>query len=67
MGWNILHPSLRAKRIANHPTAWSARNDNRYHLSLVTGAHLEAGQLGRSALLPLLRVLDRDPLYRKPR
>ena len=64
---NPLHPGLRLERIVNDPTAWSLRIDNRYRLSLDPGAHLEAGNPDWSAPLLLLRVLDHDALYRKPR
>lgn len=64
---NPLHPGLHLERIVNDPTAWSVRIDNRYRLSLDPGAHLEAGNPDWSAPLLLLRLLDHDALYRKPR
>lgn len=64
---NPLHPGLHLERIVNDPTAWSVRIDNRYRLSLDPGAHLKAGNPDWSAPLLLLRLLDHDALYRKPR
>lgn len=61
---NPLHPGLHLERIVNDPTAWSARVDGRYRLSLDPGGYLPAGNPDWSVDILLLRLLDHDDLYR---
>jgi len=61
------YPGLRIERIANDPSAWSARIDGRYRLSFDPGAQHENGFPDWNAPVLLLRVLDHDDLYRMPR
>ena len=63
---NPHHPGLHIERIANDPTAWSARIDKRYRLSFEPTASLENGAPDWSRPLRLLRVLDHDDLYKSP-
>jgi hypothetical protein len=56
---NPLHPGLHLERIINDPSAWSARVDGSYRLSLDPGGHLPAGNPDWSA--------DHDDLYRSQR
>ena len=62
-----LHPGLHLERIINDPSAWSARVDARYRLSLDPGGYLLAGNPDWSAEILLLRILDHDDLYKSPR
>lgn len=62
-----LHPGLHLERIINDPSAWSARVDVRYRLSLDPGGYLPAGNPDWSAEILLLRILDHDDLYKSPR
>lgn len=62
-----LHPGLHLERITNDPSAWSARVDGRYRLSLDPGSYFPAGNPDWSAEILLLRILDHDDLYRSPR
>ena len=64
---NPLHPGLHPERIINDPTAWSIRIDQQYRLSFDPGAYRPAGNPDWSASLTLLRVLDHDDLYHRPR
>lgn len=64
---NPLHSGLHLERITNDPTAWSARVDGRYRLSLDAGGYLPAGNPDWMAALTLLRILDHDDLYKSPR
>lgn len=64
---NPRHPGLHLERIVNDPSAWSARVDNRYRISFDPSAHHPAGNPDWSAPVLLLRLLDHDDLYRKPR
>jgi len=64
---NPLHPGLHLERIINDPSAWSARVDGRYRLSLDPGVYLPAGNPDWSAEILLLRILDHDDLYKSPR
>ena len=61
------YPGLRIERIANDPTAWSARIDGRYRLSFDPGARMKNGFPDWKTPILLLRVLDHDDLYRMPR
>jgi hypothetical protein len=62
-----LHPGLHLERIINDPSAWSARIDGHYRLSLDPGSYLPAGNPDWSAEILLLRILDHDDLYKSPR
>jgi hypothetical protein len=64
---NPMHPGLQPERIINDPTAWSIRIDQRYRLSFDPGVYRPAGNPDWLASLTLLRVLDHDDLYRRPR
>ena len=64
---NPLYPGLHLERIVNDPSAWSARIDSRYRLSLDPGGFLPAGNPDWSADVSLLRLLDHDDLYKSPR
>jgi hypothetical protein len=64
---NPLHPGLHLERIINDPSAWSARVDVRYRLSIDPGAHFPAGNPDWSVGILLLRILDHDDLYKAPR
>ena len=64
---NPLHPGLHIERIINDPSAWSIRVDRRYRISLDPEIHLEAGNPDWRGRLVLLRILDHDDLYRRPR
>lgn len=64
---NPLHPGLHLERIINDQSAWSARIDGRYRLSLDPGGYLPAGNPDWSAAITLLRILDHDDLYKAPR
>jgi len=62
-----LHPGLHLERIVNDASAWSARIDSRYRLSFDPSAYHPAGNPDWSADLLLLRLLDHDDLYKRPR
>ena len=62
-----LYPGLHLERIINDTSAWSARVDGRYRLSLDPGRYLPAGNPDWSAEILLLRILDHDDLYKSPR
>ena len=62
-----LYPGLHLERIINDTSAWSARVDGRYRLSLDPGGYLPAGNPDWSAKILLLRILDHDDLYNSPR
>lgn len=64
---NPLHPGLRLERIVNDASAWSARIDGRYRLSIDPTAYLPAGNPDWGAEILLLRILDHDDLYKSPR
>jgi mRNA-degrading endonuclease RelE of RelBE toxin-antitoxin system len=64
---NPLHPGLHLERIINDTSAWSARIDGRYRLSLDPVVYLPAGNPDWSAGILLLRILDHDDLYKSPR
>jgi Txe/YoeB family toxin of Txe-Axe toxin-antitoxin module len=64
---NPFHPGLHIERIANDPTAWSARIDKRCRLSFEPAAYLGSGAPDWTQPLILLRILDHDDLYRSPR
>jgi hypothetical protein len=63
---NPHHPGLHIERIANDPTAWSARVDRRYRISFEPSGHLPNGAPDWALPLRLLRILDHDDLYRAP-
>jgi hypothetical protein len=62
-----LYPGLHLERIINDSSAWSARVDGRYRLSLDPGCYSPAGNPDWSAEILLLRILDHDDLYKWPR
>ena len=64
---NPLHPGLHLERIANDPTAWAVRVDQRCRLSFDPVIPLPAGNPDWSVTVRLLRLLDHDDLYRHPR
>jgi len=64
---NPRHPGFHLERIINDSKAWSVRIDQRYRLSFDPTSYLPAGNPDWSASLILLRVLDHDDLYRRPR
>ena len=64
---NPLHPRLHLERITNDSSAWSIRIDERYRLSFDPTGYMPAGNPNWSEPLILLRVLDHDDLYRRPR
>ena len=64
---NPFHPGLRMERIANDPTAWSIRIDRRYRLSIDPVAWNDSGAPDWDKGVILLRMLDHDDLYKKPR
>jgi len=66
-GHLIYSPELHLERIINDPSAWSARVDGHYRLSLDPGGYLPAGNPDWSAEILLLRILDHDDLYKSPR
>src|SRR4030043_1047897 len=67
LGTNPLHPGLHLERIINDPTAWSVRVDRRYRISLDPKAHQSSGGPDWNRGVILLRILDHDDLYKKPR
>lgn len=64
---NPRHPGLRIERITNDKTAWSVRVDIRYRLSLEPESLLSSGIPDWSGNIILLRILDHDDLYKRPR
>jgi hypothetical protein len=64
---NPFHPGLHLERIINDPTAWSVRVDRRYRISLDPQAHQSSGAPDWNRDVILLRILDHDDLYKKPR
>ena len=64
---NPFHPGLSIERIVNDPRAWSVRVDKRYRISFEPQSYQESGNPDWSSALFLLRVLDHDDLYKKPR
>lgn len=63
---NPFHPGLNVERIANDPTAWSARVDKKYRLSFEPTAYHQAKAPNWASPLKLLRILDHDDLYKSP-
>jgi hypothetical protein len=64
---NPFYPGLHLERIINDPTAWSVRVDRRYRISLDPQAHQSSGAPDWNRGVILLRILDHDDLYKKPR
>ena len=64
---NPHHPGLHIERIVNDPTAWSIRVDRRYRISMEPDKLVESGVPDWKGILFLLRLLDHDDLYKKPR
>ncbi len=65
---NPLHPGLHIERIINDPTAWSIRVDERYRISLDPEAYNDPGGTPDwDKGIILLRILDHDDLYKRPR
>ena len=64
---NPRHPGLHIERITNDITAWSVRVDIRYRISLEPESTLPSGMADWSGNIILLRLLDHDDLYKKPR
>jgi mRNA-degrading endonuclease RelE of RelBE toxin-antitoxin system len=64
---NPFHPGLHLERIINDPTAWSIRVDRRYRISIDPKAHQSSGAPNWNRGVILLRILDHDDLYKKPR
>ena len=64
---NPLYPGLQIERIANDPSAWSARIDRRLRISFEPQAYHSSGDPNWSGPIILLRLLDHDDLYKKPR
>ena len=64
---NPLHPGLHIERIINDPTAWSIRVDKRYRISLDPQGYNDSGTPDWDNGIILLRILDHDDLYKKPR
>jgi Txe/YoeB family toxin of Txe-Axe toxin-antitoxin module len=63
---NPFHPGLHIERIANDPSAWSARVDKMYRISFEPSACLPSGSPDRASPLRLLRILTHDDLYKNP-
>ena len=63
---NPLHPGPNIERIANDPTAWSARVDLTYRISFEPSVWRENGTPDWTRPINLLRILDHDDLYRSP-
>ena len=61
------HPGLHLERIINDPTAWAVRVDRRYRISIDSETRQSSGAPDWSGGIILLRILDHDDLYRKPR
>lgn len=64
---NPFHPGLHLERIINDPTAWSVRVDRRYRISIDPKSHHISGAPDWNEGIILLRILDHDDLYKKPR
>ena len=64
---NPNHPGLHIERIINDPTAWSVRVDIRYRISIDPKAYNAHGTPDWDKGIILLRILDHDDLYKKPR
>lgn len=64
---NPFHPGLHLERIINDPTAWSIRVDRRYRISIDPKAYQSSGTPDWHEGIILLRILDHDDLYKKPR
>jgi len=64
---NPSHPGLHVERIINDPTAWSVRVDKRFRISIEPEKHHASGNPDWSGGVLLLRILDHDDLYKKPR
>jgi hypothetical protein len=64
---NPSHPGLHLERIINDPTAWSVRVDRRYRISIDPKAHQISDAPDWNEGIILLRILDHDDLYKKPR
>jgi len=63
---NPFHPGLKIERIANDPTAWSARVDKKYRISFEPSAYQKTGAPDWKVPLRLLRILDHDDLCKNP-
>jgi Txe/YoeB family toxin of Txe-Axe toxin-antitoxin module len=63
---NPLHPGLNIERIADDPTAWSARVDLKYRISFEPSAYRVNGAQDWICSVNLLRILDHDDLYKTP-
>ena len=61
------HPGLHLERTINDPTSWSVRVDRSYRISIDPKAHQSSGAPDWSGGIILLRILDHDDLYKKPR
>lgn len=64
---NPLHPGLNIERIVNDSTAWSVRVDKRYRISIDPQEWQASGAPDWDKGIVLLRILDHDDLYKKPR
>jgi len=64
---NLFHPELYIERIINDQTAWFVRVDKRYRISIDPKAYNESGTPDWNKGIILLRILDHDDLYSKPR
>jgi len=64
---NPFHPGLRLERIVNDPSAWAVRVDQQYRISIDPEAYQPSGTPDWRSGIILLRVLDHDDLYKKPR
>lgn len=64
---NPFHPGLRLERIVNDPSAWAVRVDQRYRISIDPEAYQRSSAPDWRAGIVLLRVLDHDDLYKRPR
>jgi hypothetical protein len=64
---NPFHPGLRLERIVNDPTAWAVRVDSRYRISIDPKEYRSSGNPDWDQGIILLRVLDHDDLYKRPR
>ena len=64
---NPFHPGLHLERIINDPTAWSVRVDRRYRISIDPEVYQSSGIPDWNGGIILLRILDHDDLYKKPR
>jgi hypothetical protein len=64
---NPFHPGLHLERIINDPTAWSVRVDRRYRISIDPKAYQSSGTPDWNGEIILLRLLDHNDLYKKPR